>query len=73
MAQPSVCTARAIQEYFVNGTLPAAGAVCKPDLFPFSAGRSQGASRRWVDEDDDTQLLRALQTLEKLMRGVRGF
>ncbi|KIV88223.1 hypothetical protein PV10_09140 [Exophiala mesophila] len=35
-AQPSLCTAEAIREYFLHGTLPKAGTVCKPDVPLFS-------------------------------------
>ncbi|KAL8813754.1 MAG: hypothetical protein Q9200_000007 [Gallowayella weberi] len=36
VAQPSVCTVRAIRTYFVNGTLPAVGTKCPPDFDLFS-------------------------------------
>ncbi|KII82730.1 hypothetical protein PLICRDRAFT_350772 [Plicaturopsis crispa FD-325 SS-3] len=32
---PSACTVAAVQAYFANGTLPAAGAVCQPNVLPF--------------------------------------
>lgn len=32
---PSLCTIKAIQEYFGNGTLPAPGTMCLPELRPF--------------------------------------
>lgn len=35
-AQPSLCTAKAIHAYFVNGTLPAPGTVCQPSIQLFS-------------------------------------
>ncbi|KAJ8092886.1 hypothetical protein PM082_023519 [Marasmius tenuissimus] len=34
-AAPSVCTAKAVREYFVNGTLPERGTVCPMDGSPF--------------------------------------
>lgn len=33
-AQTSVCTTKAIHDYFVSGKLPEPGTVCEPDL-PF--------------------------------------
>lgn len=36
-AEPSLCTAKAIRAYLINGTLPAEGTVCKPEpgfVFP---------------------------------------
>jgi TAP-like protein len=36
IAQPSVCTSKAIQAYFVNGTVPAPGTVCQPTIQLFS-------------------------------------
>lgn len=41
-AQPSLCTAKAIQAYFNNGTLPAAGTICQPDVPLYS-------NLTWVD------------------------
>lgn len=34
-AHPSLCTGRAIREFFVDGTLPDEGTECTPDLAPF--------------------------------------
>ena len=32
LTQPSLCTGRAIREYFLNGVLPEAGTICAPDV-----------------------------------------
>ena len=47
-ASPSMCTGRAIREYFQAGTLPALSdgkdfALCKPDRFPLDG---------WANEED---------------------
>ncbi|KAI1626160.1 TAP-like protein-domain-containing protein [Exophiala viscosa] len=49
LAQPSLCTAEAIQAYFVNGTLPASGTVCQPDVPLFS-------NATWEDALDSISL-----------------
>jgi len=41
-AQPSLCTAKAIQAYFNNGTLPAPGTICQPDVPLYS-------NLTWID------------------------
>ena len=35
VSSPSLCTAKHIREYFVNGTLPEDGATCEVDELPF--------------------------------------
>ncbi|CAE6500984.1 unnamed protein product, partial [Rhizoctonia solani] len=43
VAHPSICTAKAIREYFLEGKVPASGTVCKPEpgyLFPGNETRS---------------------------------
>lgn len=35
LSAPSRCTARAIQAYFQDGTLPVPGTVCEADFVPF--------------------------------------
>jgi len=35
LALPSFCTASHVQAFYSNGTLPAKGTVCKPDIDPF--------------------------------------
>lgn len=35
LAAPSVCTARAIRDYFQTGALPRDGATCEPETLPF--------------------------------------
>lgn len=36
ISQGSLCTAKAVISYFVNGTLPESGTVCEVDAVPFS-------------------------------------
>ncbi|KIV83824.1 hypothetical protein PV11_05815 [Exophiala sideris] len=43
LAQPSLCTAEAVQAYFINGTLPAPGTICQPDVPLFSNSTWQDA------------------------------
>ncbi|CAE6481946.1 unnamed protein product, partial [Rhizoctonia solani] len=43
VAHPSICTVKAIREYFLEGKVPAPGTVCKPEpgyLFPGNETRS---------------------------------
>ena len=49
---PSSCTVNATRSYFADGTLPAAGTVCKTDFPPFAdpaelAGAGEEEGRRW--------------------------
>lgn len=37
VAEPSICTAQAIRDYF-NGVVPAPGAKCATDIKPFQPG-----------------------------------
>ncbi|KZO96038.1 alpha/beta-hydrolase [Calocera viscosa TUFC12733] len=63
LAHPSLCTARTIASYFIDGKVPEYGTVCPSDdgfLFPESAKaneRLQGLS------EEDQKLMRALDTL----------
>jgi len=46
-AEPSACTARVLQAYFVNGTLPDKGKVCEVDVKLFQNGASGAAIGKW--------------------------
>ncbi len=43
---PSICTAKAVKAYFVNGTMPEEGDFCEPDVeaFEVAAAGGEGAS-----------------------------
>lgn len=57
---PSICTAKAVREYFVNGTLPEEGTVCEPDMLPF--GMENGKMLQTLSLED-AELLDALKGL----------
>lgn len=59
LAAPSVCTARAVRDYFQTGALPRDGATCEPEILPFDLpGHSMaGAS------DEDMELAEASRLL----------
>ncbi|KAI0744294.1 TAP-like protein-domain-containing protein [Daedaleopsis nitida] len=59
---PSLCTARHIRAYFVDGTLPEEGATCEVDELPFVGKR--GAVRALTAEDEE--LLEAMRDLAGL-------
>ncbi|KAK5652700.1 hypothetical protein OQA88_10294 [Cercophora sp. LCS_1] len=71
----STCTSRVVQAYFVNGTLPEPGIVCKSNpagIFP-----GQGRSRPSLDSieasndaDEDGRLLRSLRKLEQIVPDI---
>ncbi|KAL1836388.1 hypothetical protein VTJ49DRAFT_5226 [Mycothermus thermophilus] len=71
---PSVCTARAVMEYFNNGTLPEPGTVCEPDnpLIPGSRWEGPGVVRRSAYGEEDESLLRAWQQAGEVLRGRVG-
>lgn len=58
LAAPSICTAKAVRAYFVNGTLPEEGTVCEPDELPFV-----GKKDLKVMSAEDEELLDALRGL----------
>ncbi|TBU37338.1 alpha/beta-hydrolase [Dichomitus squalens] len=58
LSSPSLCTARHVREYFVNGTLPKEGTVCDVDELPF-IGSIHGESQMLTGED--AKLLDALR------------
>ncbi|KAL8716865.1 MAG: hypothetical protein Q9225_005836 [Loekoesia sp. 1 TL-2023] len=70
LAQPSVCTAKAIRAYFVNGTLPAPGTKCEPSVDLFSDRTIDQAfapianySKRALQDDDNKALMSAMAQL----------
>ncbi|KAL8768837.1 MAG: hypothetical protein Q9209_005018 [Squamulea sp. 1 TL-2023] len=79
MGQPSVCTARAIRDYFLNGTLPAAGTKCPPDFGLFSnttvADSLALLSKRALlkGHDDDAELLAAVMQLNAMVPRAQMF
>ncbi|KAI1785888.1 alpha/beta-hydrolase [Ganoderma leucocontextum] len=61
LSAPSVCTAKHVRAYFEEGTLPAEGTVCEPDVLPL-VGRVSGVQAR---SEEDERLLEALRGLTK--------
>lgn len=59
-ANPSLCTAKVIREYFQTGTLPEAGTVCLPERKPFLGCVRPGGCHY---DDDDAHLWEALVEL----------
>lgn len=59
-ANPSLCTAQVIREYFQTGTLPEAGTACLPERKPFLGCVRPGGCHF---EDDDARLWEALVEL----------
>ncbi|KAL0576742.1 hypothetical protein V5O48_005232 [Marasmius crinis-equi] len=67
---PSICTFRAVQDYFVNGTLPKEGTVCPMDGSPFdppTTGASGNATikRDLIDRGDTDHTYSLLQDLAR--------
>ncbi|KAL8900415.1 MAG: hypothetical protein Q9207_005717, partial [Kuettlingeria erythrocarpa] len=65
-AQPSLCTARAIRTYFVNGTLPAMGTRCEPVFGLFSnqtIAEALALLEKRSLEDDGASLMAAMMQL----------
>ncbi|CAE6458789.1 unnamed protein product [Rhizoctonia solani] len=64
IAHPSLCTAKAIRDYFLNGKVPAPGTHCKPEpgyLFPGNSTKSISTL-----STEDQQLWDALKGLEDM-------
>ena len=80
----SLCTTKAVREYFVNGKLPPNGLKCDTNekLFP---SKDSTSSDLWVDSleedlsEDDKKLLESARELGLVMdtlhgsRGIRGY
>lgn len=74
ISQPSVCTAKAVRRYFLEGVLPEEGTVCKSDMKPFETtswsdvllnGTLDAVIKRDVG---DVRLLAAMEALDDSMR-----
>jgi TAP-like protein len=74
ISQPSVCTAKAVRKYFLDGVLPEEGTVCESDVKPFETTRwsdvyLNGTLDTVVKRDvEDVRLLAALEALDDSMR-----
>ncbi|KAH7335405.1 Alpha/Beta hydrolase protein [Rhizoctonia solani] len=69
VAHPSLCTAKAVRDYFLNGKVPAAGTFCKPEpgyLFPGNETKSISALSA-----EDKKLWEALEGLEEMSAQFR--
>ncbi|KAK4445327.1 TAP-like protein-domain-containing protein [Podospora aff. communis PSN243] len=65
-SSPSLCTAKAIRQYFQTGQLPGPGLICQPDEYPFVGKPDVSPSS--LDEGD-AALLEALRDLAQRCRG----
>ncbi|KAF7337822.1 hypothetical protein MVEN_02005100 [Mycena venus] len=71
VSQPSLCIAKAIREYMVDGTLPAEGTVCKPDEGTIFPPQRKGVHLR--HEEEDVLLFQALNDLSAAGHGSDGW
>lgn len=62
LSGPSLCTAKAIRQYFQTGELPDPGTVCQVEELPF---RLAGYERSQVMSPGDTELMSALHSLSE--------
>ncbi|EEB89724.1 hypothetical protein MPER_12147, partial [Moniliophthora perniciosa FA553] len=70
VAAPSLCTARAVREYLVNGTLPEPGTLCPIDGTPFSNATSATPEKRQsLEAGEDAELLRAWKQIGSPFNG----
>ncbi|KAI4245683.1 MAG: hypothetical protein L6R42_010125 [Xanthoria sp. 1 TBL-2021] len=74
LAQPALCTAKAIRACFVNGTLPAPGTKCEPTFGLFSNATVEqelapiaNFTKRTLESDDDGVLLSAITRLNTMI------
>ncbi|KAJ8092881.1 hypothetical protein PM082_023514 [Marasmius tenuissimus] len=67
IAAPSVCTAKVIRDYFMNGTLPEQGTVCSMDGSPFDdpASATNATLKRDLMSSEDAGLAEAVQDLAR--------
>ncbi|KAK2765146.1 hypothetical protein FQN54_008845 [Arachnomyces sp. PD_36] len=81
MRHPSICTAKAVKAYFLNGTMPEGGTYCPPDVSAFEVAGNGGEgpgdenphiSKRGLSEDDSRLLSRMLE-FGPLDVGMGGF
>lgn len=69
IASPSLCTAKAIRNYFQNGALPEPGTVCKPEELPLIGKVERDVS---VLSKEDRELLGVLEEMRGLDLGALG-
>ncbi|CCM02026.1 uncharacterized protein FIBRA_04102 [Fibroporia radiculosa] len=65
LSAPSLCTAKYIREYFINGTLPEEGTICEVDELPFVGPFGGETDKLMGVSDEDKSLLDALRGLAK--------
>ncbi|KAF3764181.1 alpha/beta-hydrolase [Cryphonectria parasitica EP155] len=64
LAAPSLCTAKAVRQYFQDGILPPDGATCDPEILPFDLpGHAVAMAGSHDDNDDDRALVAASREL----------
>lgn len=74
-AHPSLCTAKAVRSFFVNGTYPSPGSQCEVDVPAFEVGLESSSEKlRKRDPtltDEDARLLNAMVKLNGLSKRKR--
>ncbi|PYH71127.1 alpha/beta hydrolase [Aspergillus vadensis CBS 113365] len=63
LSGPSLCTAKAIRQYFQTGELPGPGTVCQVEELPFHLA---GYERSQIMSPGDTELMSALHSLSEV-------
>ncbi|GLB03375.1 hypothetical protein AtubIFM57258_007953 [Aspergillus tubingensis] len=63
LSGPSLCTAKAIRQYFQTGELPGPGTVCQVEELPFHFA---GYERSQIMSSGDTELMSALHSLSEV-------
>jgi hypothetical protein len=69
LSAPSLCSAKAIRKYFIDGTLPEEGLVCAAEEVPFVGNVTESINTLSVD---DQKLLEALRGLSEERWGAGG-
>ncbi|KAJ3500369.1 hypothetical protein NLJ89_g9828 [Agrocybe chaxingu] len=65
-SSPSVCTQKYVRDYFVHGTLPEPGTVCKPIGKPFPPLPVSSDTQVPFVAEEDKELFNAVQQLSKI-------
>ncbi|KAI0917846.1 hypothetical protein AcV5_002682 [Taiwanofungus camphoratus] len=71
ISSPSLCTAKHVRAYFLNGTLPEEGTVCEPDELPFVGVVNREETD--IMSTDDKELLDALRVMAEEVPRLGNF
>jgi hypothetical protein len=66
IASPSMCTAKAIGDYFQHGRLPVPGTVCEVDITPFGINETRQEKLLKRHNGGDGELWKAIISLSKV-------